>query len=140
MRRWPYVVAAFSPARHWWRVGEGGMTLVGTLVAMALLGAVGVAFLGGLGTASRTALVANEQATAESLVRSEVEYVKRCPYQYDATQYPVNPELTIPSSWAVPPPVVAPVHATDDGLQQVTVTVRRNGATVLSIVVYKVDR
>ena len=140
VRKWPYLVTIFNSVRSWLVAKERGVTLIETLVAMALLGTVGVAFLSGLGTANKTSIVANEQAIAESLVRSEIEYVKKYAYQYDASQYPVNPELTIPQSWSVPPPVVEPVHATDDGIQKVTVTAERNGETMLSIVVYKVDR
>ena len=140
VRKWPYLVTIFKLARGWLVAKERGVTLIETLVAMALLCTVGVAFLSGLGTANKATIIANEQATAESLVSSEIEYIKKCVYQYDTSQYPVNPELTIPPSWAVPPPVVEPVHATDDGLQKVTVSAERNGETMLSIVVYKVDR
>jgi len=140
VRKWPYLVTIFKLARGWLVAKERGIALIETLIALALLGAIGVAFLGGLGTATKASIVTNEQATAESLVRSEIEYVKKCVYQYDASQYPVNPGLTIPQSWSVPPPVVELVHASDDGIQEVTVTAERNGETMLSIVVYKVDR
>jgi len=40
----------------------------------------------------------------------------------------------------VPPPVVELVHATDDGIQNVTVTAEHNGKTILSVQLYKVDR
>jgi len=120
--------------------GELGVTLIETLVALAILGVIGAAFLGGLTTASRATTITDERATAESLVRSEMEYVESYAYQYDATAYPVNPGLTIPEGWNLLQPSVEPVHATDDGLQKVTVTAERNGVTVLSVEMYKVDR
>ena len=119
---------------------QSGMTLIETLVALAILGLVAAAFLYGLATASKATIIANEQTIAESLVRSEIEYVKNCDYQYLASEYPIAPALTIPEGWTVPPPVVELVHATDDGIQKVTVTAEYNGETIFSVVVYKVDR
>lgn len=119
---------------------ETGAALIETIVALALLSIISVAFLSGLGTATKATVINSEQATAESLVRSQIEYVKKYPYQYDTSEYPVAPALTIPEGWTVPPPVVESVHATDDGIQKITVTAEHNGEAVLSLVTYKVDR
>ena len=120
--------------------GELGATLTETVMALAILSIVAVTFLSGLATTSTATIITNEQATAESLARSQMEYVKNCTYQYLATEYPVDPSLNIPVGWSVPPPVVELVHATDDGLQKVTVTAEHNGEVVISVEVYKVDR
>lgn len=120
--------------------GEKGFAIIETLVALALLGIIAVAFLSGVATASKASSIANERAIAESLVRSEAEYVKNCAYQDSVSEYPVDPSLTVPDSWTVPPPVVGLVHATDDGIQEVTVTAEHNGEEVLSLKIYKVDR
>ena len=120
--------------------GELGATLTETVMALAILSIVAVTFLSGLATTSTATIITNEQATAESLARSQMEYVKNCTYQYLATEYPVDPSLNIPVGWSVPPPVVELVHATDDGLQRVTVTAEHNGEVVISVEVYKVDR
>ena len=119
---------------------ESGVTLIETLVALAILGCVAAAFLSGLATTTRASVIADEQATAESLIRSEIEYIKNYSYDYYASSYPVDPALTIPESWDIPAPVVVPVHASDDGIQQVTVTAERNGKQMLSIIMYKADR
>ncbi len=119
---------------------ESGVTLIETLVALGILGFVAAAFLGGLATATKASVVANEQATAESLIRSGIEYVKNCTYQYAVSEYPVNPALMVPEGWTVPPPVVELVHASDDGIQKVIVTAEYNGEPVLSVATYKVDR
>ncbi len=119
---------------------EKGFALIETLVALALLGVIAVVFLGGIGTATKATIIADEQTTAESLVRSEIEYVKNCTYQYSATQYPVDPSINIPDGWSMPAPAVELVHATDDGIQKVTITVERNGEQKFSAQIYKVDR
>jgi len=121
-------------------INEKGFSLLETIVAIALLGLVAVAFLGGLGTSTKATMTTGDRAIAETLARSELEYVRNCTYQYDTDEYDINPMLDIPESWSMTPPVVEPLHATDDGLQKVTVSVERNGKTVLSLFTYKVDR
>ncbi|MBE9482951.1 MAG: type II secretion system protein, partial [Chloroflexi bacterium] len=59
---------------------EKGFSLVEVLVALALLGIIGAAFLGGIATASKAILIADKRTTAESLARSQMEYVKEQPY------------------------------------------------------------
>ncbi len=119
---------------------ESGVALIEVLVALGILGFIAAIFLGGVATATKASIIAKEHATAESLVRSEIEYVKNFAYQYFTSSYPVNPALTIPEGWAILSPVVVPVHASDDGIQKVAVTAERNGEPVLSVIVYKVDR
>ena len=120
--------------------GNRGFAFLETIVALALLGVVATVFLGSIGTAAKTTMVADEQATAESLARSEIEYIKGCPYQYSATEYPIDPMLDIPSGWSVPNPTVEALHGADDGIQKVTITVQRDGEDKLSALIYKVYR
>jgi len=119
---------------------ESGAALISTLVAVAIAGILAAAFLSGLATATTAIHIADELTVAESLARSEMEYVRDYAYQYDATVYPVDPLLDIPTGWVVPTPAVELVHATDDGIQKITVSVEHNGKTVLTIEDYKVDR
>lgn len=59
---------------------EKGFSLIEVMIALALLGIVGVAFLGALGTGSRVIFIADKRATAESLARTEMEYVRNQDY------------------------------------------------------------
>jgi len=120
--------------------GESGTTLLETVVALAIVSTVAVTFLGGLATTSKATIIANERATAESLAHSQLEYVKKYDYQYGASEYPVDPSLTIPENWSVLPPVVELVHGTDDGIQKVTVTIEHDSEAVFVMEGYKVDR
>jgi len=119
---------------------EKGFAFIETIVALGLLGVVAVAFLGSVGTASKATMVSDEQVTAESLMRSEIEYIKDCAYQYDATDYPVDPTLDMANGWSMPNPTVEALHSTDNGIQKVTITVQRNGDDEFSAFIYKVDR
>ena len=61
---------------------EKGFSLVEVIIALALLGIIAVTVLGALSTASKAIFIADERATAESLARTEMEYVKTCTYDY----------------------------------------------------------
>jgi len=60
--------------------GSRGVTLIEALVAMALVGIIAAAFLGALAVASQSAALADIRTNAESLARSELEYVKSQSY------------------------------------------------------------
>jgi len=124
----------------WFAGSEKGTSMIEVLLGIVLLGLVGISYLGGVGTATQATIITQEQSVAESLIRSEAEYVKGCDYQYGTSEYPVDPTLTIPEGWTVPAPAVVPVHGIDDGMQEVTVSAQQNGETILSIVIYKVAR
>ena len=117
-----------------------GFAFIETVVALALLGVVAAVFLNSIGTAAKATMVIDEQVTAESLVRSEIEYIKSCAYDYYATEYPVDPTLSIPNRWSMTEPTVETLHDPDDGIQKVMITVRRDGEDELSVIIYKVDR
>ena len=121
-------------------LNEKGFSLLETIAALALFSLVSFAFLTGLFTLTKATVTTKDRAIAENLARNELEYVKNLSYQYGAEEYEVNPDLDIPASWNVTPPVVELVNETDDGVQRVTVTVERNGEPVLSLFTYKVDR
>jgi len=120
---------------------ESGVGLIETLVALALLGIIAASFLGGLATASKAAFTADERATAECLARSQLEYVKTLDYVTDATEYSPAP---IPSGEDYSNYSVAisaePVHATDDGIQKITVTIKHHDKEVFTLESYKVKR
>ena len=59
---------------------EKGFTLIAVIIALALLGVIAIAFFSALSTASKTLFIADERATAESLARSQMEYVKNQAY------------------------------------------------------------
>lgn len=119
------------------------MTMIEVVVALALLGIITAAFLSGVATAARATLITDEQTTAESLARSEIEYIKSySPYLSVGSNptYPIDPSIPLASGWSIQTPVVDLVHAIDDGIQKVTITVQHDGKTILSVTGYKVNR
>ena len=67
---------------------QKGQSLIEVLIALAILGIVAVTFLIALTTSSTAIIIADERTTAESLARSELEYVKSQPF---STPCPDNP-------------------------------------------------
>jgi prepilin-type N-terminal cleavage/methylation domain-containing protein len=70
-----------SRARRAWQGGSRGFTLIEVTIAIALLGIVAVTILTALSTASMALIIADRRATAESLGRSQMEFVKNQAYQ-----------------------------------------------------------
>ena len=120
---------------------EAGTTLIETVVALAILGTIAVAFISGLATTSRAAFIADEQATAESLARSQMEWVKNASYSYNAISY--SPAL-IPGGKDYLNYTVSvgaeSLHDPDDGIQKITVVVKRSETVVTKLEGYKIDR
>ena len=120
---------------------ESGIVFLETLAALALLSTIVVAFLSGLATVSKATIVADERTTAESLARSQMAWVKNADYVYDATEYSLAP---LPSSQDYfnysATIAVASLRNPDDGIQKITVTVKRAEEEVIKLEGYKVDR
>ena len=118
--------------------GQSGISLIETLVALAILGAIAVVFLSALTTTSRGAFTTDEQTTAESLAQSQMEWVKNVNYVEGATQY--SPAL-IPSgsdylNYSVG--ITAnPLHDPDEGIQKITVTIKHFDKTIIKLESYK---
>jgi len=86
-----------------------------------LLGIVGVAFLGSLATASRAIFHADERATAESLARTEMEYVRSQEYSGAPWDYELPSGTSLirfPAWWDEDNP-----HTLPDGYDGYTVNV-----------------
>lgn len=76
-----------SRARGAWQGGSRGFTLIEVTIAIALLGIIAVTILTALSTASVALIIADRRATAESLARSQMEYVKNQAYQEQYIDY-----------------------------------------------------
>ena len=142
---------------------EKGFSLIEVMIAIALLGIIGVAILGGLATASKAMFVADERATAESLARSQMEYVKNQSYStinvdWDYTVTDSGRSSSDAPDWWLDvspggnPPLLSSDYAgysvetsTDEdddnpGLQKITITIEHHDEEVITLDGYKVDR
>ncbi len=116
--------------------GQRGIGLVETLVAVAILGTAVVAFATGLSAGSIAVGEHDDEAIAQGLAQSQLEYTKSCIYSPGATTYPL---MAAPEGFGVSVGVSA-VPDTDDDIQKITVTVNRGGEEIMQVQDYKVNR
>jgi prepilin-type N-terminal cleavage/methylation domain-containing protein len=141
---------------------EKGFTLIEVLMALALLGLIATAFIMAISTATKAIYIADEMTTAESLARSQMEFIKEQQYNmaphdgetaYDEIPILDNPNYSIwsvdrygevvPSATeviAVPWDNATGQPSPDDvGLQKVTIIVMHHNYEVFTLEDYKVD-
>jgi len=117
---------------------EKGYSLLEVLIAVALLGLIVVAVSMGLSMAAKSNFISNEITTAESLARSQIEYVQQLAYE-DVTHPSYESSLIsdIPDGYSITTPVVI---YKDSGIQTINVQVKHGDKIVLALVDYKVQR
>ena len=123
-----------------------GFTMVEVVIAIALIGIIGVAVLSALATASMALIIADERATAESLARSQMEYVKdnnNSPYDDINDPLEYSPDLaSVPDGYYIDIEAVRldpedDGYDDDDGIQKITVTVSRDGEAIVTLEDFK---
>jgi prepilin-type N-terminal cleavage/methylation domain-containing protein len=131
------------------RSTQRGFTFIEVLVALAILGIIAAAFMFALASSSKSASLSDERTSAESLARTEMEYVKNYVYIPATWQYHLP---TTPPSWDASHALPAGytgfnvnvssslVHTTDDGLQLITIVVSHDSKTVYTLTGYKTNR
>lgn len=128
--------------------GEAGVTLIATLVALALMGSVAVVVSGAMGVALHVNMDSDEQATGMALAQSQLENTSNQAYiDYSINDHGEYPLVTPPATYSVEVAVVPIASLTgqalpsnqDDGLQKIQVTVKRNGEVVAFLEGYKAD-
>jgi prepilin-type N-terminal cleavage/methylation domain-containing protein len=137
-----------------------GMTLIEVLVALALFAIIAIAFANGLGTASKAGFTADVRTNAESLARTEMEYVKtqdysagnwsyvvthlgstcipeECPDWDDLSTHSLSEEHAL---YTVEVEAVPLDDESGDPIQKIIVTVSHEGRDVITLEGYKIDR
>lgn len=130
---------------------QKGLSLVEVVIAVAVLAIIATGIITAMHVSLKTTAIANERTTAESLTRTELEYIKQCDYDDSLDpghpQYGLDPTIiaTMPAgfSMVVTAERLDPSNnGTDDdeGIQKVTVSVSYEGELVVTTESYKVKR
>ena len=112
---------------------------------IALVGILGTAIPGALSTANRSTMTSNQHTMAESLARSQMDYIQSQPYDNtnDPPVYDLIPD--IPEPYTILTPMAARLDpmgdgtGNDDGLQELTVVVKHNDRQIFQLMDYKVN-
>ena len=131
---------------------EKGFALIETLVALALMGITAVGLLSGLATTFRAGTISQERVVAESLGKSQWEYIRAQDYIPTADYDPDDPEkcyqlIAIPDELVVkdydveidpPEAIIGPGGEFE--LQSITVVINCDSKQLLTISDYRVGR
>ena len=124
---------------------QSGFSLIEVLLSLGLIGVFAVSVPSALSGASKATMTMDERTTAETLARSQMDYIQNQPYDSVNATPQYNAISNIPASYSIVTPFATRLDprgdgtSQDDGLQQITVTVRRNGEDVYTLVDFKVN-
>ena len=113
---------------------QKGSTLIEVIIALALLGIVGVTFLHALGTTSSSRTVSNEHTAGRIIASSQMDVILTEPYASSYASVPLSPEY----SGYIAAINIANLY--DGNIQKITVTVTHNAKQVTKLESYKVIR
>ena len=124
---------------------EAGFSLIEILLALALAGIFAATVPSALSGTMRATIITNHHITAESLARSQMDYIQNQPYDsVNATPvYALIPD--IPASYSIITPMAARLDPrgdgtdNDDGLQEITVAVKQNDKIVFTLIDTKLN-
>jgi len=120
--------------------------LVESLVAVAILGIAIVAFVMALSSGALAVREGNQQVVAQSLARTQLEYIKPQDYIPTADYDPDNPDASYntvgtPGGYTISVEVDSITEpATDEDIQKITVTISLGDEDILTVEDYKVNR
>ena len=133
-------------------LGQRGVALLEILVGLAILGVIGVAYISGMTSTFNALGISQERVAAESLAKSQIEYIKVQDYIMVADYNPSDPAkryklITISSDlvaagYSVNISTPAVIISKAEGafeLQSVNVTVNRHDKRKLMISFYKIS-
>ena len=155
----PGVVARIGQAALRFVGRERGITLMETIVGMAVLGLIGVGFMSALASTFRATEINDEKVVAENLIRTQLEYLRSQDYCTPGSTPYVVPADGSCGTYTVPPTGVTPptgyslsveldTYCCDslsnpypiDELQKITATVYRDGKLVTQVSDLKTSR
>jgi type II secretory pathway pseudopilin PulG len=119
-----------------WKHGEKGMTMLEGLVAIGILGGVVITMIFAMSGGALSVNENEEEVTVQNLARTQMEYIKSCPYTVNATTYP---PISTPPGYSISVGVKA-ITGRDSNIQNVTANISREGKLLMSVTDYKVNR
>jgi len=131
---------------------ESGISFIEILVSLSIVAVITVAFINGMSGAFKGIEISQERVAAESLAKSQIEYIKIQDFVSVATYNPSDPAKSyalidiapdlIAAGYTVainPPQIV--IDGSEEGfeLQSISVVVKRHAESKLRMSFYRVD-
>jgi type II secretory pathway pseudopilin PulG len=117
---------------------EGGLSLVEALITIAIIGVALVAFSIALSTGSLAVNESDQEVTAQSLARTQMEYIKGCTFNPYATTYP---SVDTTDNYSISVAVTSIFDpSSDNNIQKITATISKDAVVLLTVEDYKVKR
>ena len=115
--------------------GQSGISLIETVTALCVLGFIGVAFLTSLSTTANSTDLYEQRFTASVLAQSQIEILKATAYDDTSPYYE-----SVPSPAGKPPGYDISISTVaQEGKQEITVKVNRDGHHLFELTTIKVD-
>ena len=113
---------------------ENGTSLLEVIVALALLGIIGVLFMGSAANSANARAAVDERASAKILAESIIDTVKKM--DYDSSY-----EVTVPEEYEAYTANVTAAYLNDSSdIQKITVIISLGDKEILTLENYKVNR
>jgi type II secretory pathway pseudopilin PulG len=113
---------------------QRGSSMVEVIVALALLGIIGVTFLSALATSTNSRSISNEHTAARIMAASQMDTILDEPYSVAYAPRPIPPEYNGYTT------AINVQNLLDGNLQKITVTVNHHDKEVTKLESYKVIR
>ena len=112
---------------------QRGLSLAESVVAVAIVGVTVVSFVSALSAGSIAVREGAQEAISQRLVRTQLEYIKSCPYDssYSTVEAPEGYAISVG---------VDSTPDNDADIQKIRVTIYKDGKDILSVENYKVNR
>jgi len=128
--------------------GQKGFSLLEVLVAVGIMGFIGVGVIMALDTNSRASRALDEKVEAVNLATAYVEEIRTMDYENFGNYYGVGSNIALPPQYTVDIDVECSYNGTDYGvctgsanetLQKIVIRVSHGGRPVFSMCTYKAD-
>lgn len=117
---------------------EKGFSLIETVISIALLGIIAVAFLTALAGAYKALIIADERETAKNLAESQMEYIKSLPYSANYTAHNLTQDY-VDAGYSVSPISLDSITSRDNHIQKIGVIIKHHDKEVIRLEEYKVQ-
>jgi type II secretory pathway pseudopilin PulG len=113
--------------------GESGVTLVEAVIAIAILGGAVLTMIFSVSGGALAVQENGQEVVAQNLARTQMEYIKNAPYalEYDAVSAPGGYGIEVS---------VSAVPGGNANIQKITVVITLDGAVIMTVSDYKVNR